>query len=238
MRLTLRQRSDWVAHVLKAAFQQHHTELKPLFQPHIPADATVLDIGAHAGQFARLFAGMAPRGQVWSFEPSEYARSVMNVSSAIRRIPNITLVPLGLSDAPGQLVLHTPVKKAGGLGFGTAHLGDDTDTRETVEQIVNLTTLDAFVAEKQLTRIDFIKADVEGWEMHAMRGAEQTLARFRPVLFLEVHDGHLGRAGESAEGLFTWLQARGYTAHGLPDGKLVAKYVEAGDYLFIPDSRG
>jgi FkbM family methyltransferase len=226
LRLTFRQRSD---------FQQHHTELKPLFRPYIPSDATVLDVGAHAGQFARLFAGMAPRGQVWSFEPSEYARSVMNVSSAIRRIPNIQLVPFGLSDVPGELVLHTPVKKAGGLGFGAAHLGADNGGRDTVEQIVRLTTLDAFVAEKGLTRIDFIKADIEGWEMHALRGAEQSLARFKPALFLEVSGAHLARAGETAEGLFRWLQARGYQAHGLPDGHLVPAYVEAGDFLFLPN---
>ncbi|CAN1553515.1 fkbM_fam, methyltransferase, FkbM family [Caulobacteraceae bacterium] len=233
MHLTFRQRCDWLAHVLKAAFQQHHTELRPVFRPYIPDDAVVLDVGAHAGQFARLFAGMAPRGRVWSFEPSEYARSVMNLSSAIRRIPNIELVPFGLSDAPGELVLHTPVKKAGGLGFGAAHLGADGGSRQTVEQTVLLTTLDAFVADKGLSRVDFIKADIEGWEMHALRGAERTLERFRPVLFLEVSDAHLTRAGESAVALFRWLEARGYRAHSVPDGRPVPDYVEAGDYLFI-----
>lgn len=237
LRLTLRQRSDWVAHVLKAAFQQHHTELRPLFRPYIPEDAVVLDVGAHAGQFARLFAGMAPKGRIWSFEPSEYARSVMNVSSAIRRMSNIELVPFGLSDAPGELVLHTPVKKAGGLGFGAAHLGTDAGGRESVEQIVKLTTLDAFVTEMGLPRVDFIKADIEGWEMHALRGAERILERFRPVLFLEVSAAHLARAGESAGGLFQWLNARGYSAHSVPDGAPVQVYVQAGDYLFLPDKR-
>ena len=57
MRLTFRQRSDWVAHVLKAGFQQHHRELIPLFAPHIAEDAVIVDVGAHAGQFARLFEG-------------------------------------------------------------------------------------------------------------------------------------------------------------------------------------
>lgn len=234
MQLTFRQRSDWIAHVLKAGFQQHHQELIPLFRPYVPNDAVIIDIGAHAGQFARLFAGMAPAGHIWSFEPSEYARSVMTSASRIRRIDNITLLPMGLSDAPGELVLHTPVKKAGGLGFGAAHLGEDDGSRPTVEQVVKLTTLDAFAAERGLSRVDFIKADVEGWELHALRGAEQVLATHRPALFLEVSDAHLVRAGESAQGLFDWLSARGYDAWSTPGLEPVASYVEAADYLFLP----
>lgn len=233
MRLTFRQRSDWVAHVLKAGFQQHHRELIPFFAPHISEDSVIIDVGAHAGQFARLFSGMAPKGQVWSFEPSEYARSVMTSAAAIRRIDNITLVPMGLSDAPGELVLHTPVKKAGGLGFGAAHLGEDDGSRPTIAQTVRLTTLDAFVAERGIARVDFIKADIEGWELHALRGAEQVLARDEPALFLEVSDAHLVRAGESAQGLFDWLGARGYAAYST-DRQRVEIYVEPGDFLFLP----
>lgn len=234
MRLNFRQRSDWVAHVLKAGFQQHHRELIPLFKPHVPDDAVIIDVGAHAGQFARLFAGMAPKGHVWSFEPSEYARSVMTNASRIRRIDNITLLPLGLSDAPGELVLHTPVKKAGGLGFGAAHLGADDGSRPTIEQVVELTTLDAFVADRGIDRVDFIKADVEGWELHALRGAEQTLAKHEPALFLEVSNDHLARAGESAQGLFDWLKARGYVAYSTPDLKPTPVYTEPADFLFLP----
>ena len=233
MRLTFRQRSDWVAHVLKAGFQQHHRDLIPVFAPHISEDSVIIDVGAHAGQFARLFSGMAPKGQVWSFEPSEYARSVMTSAAAIRRIDNITLVPMGLSDSPGELVLHTPVKKAGGLGFGAAHLGEDDGSRPTVAQTVRLTTLDAFVAEHAIGRVDFIKADIEGWELHALRGAEKVLARDEPALFLEVSDAHLVRAGESAQGLFDWLGARGYAAYST-DRQRIETYVEPGDFLFLP----
>ncbi len=237
MRMTFRQRGDWVAHVLKAGFQRHHQELQPFFAPYIPQDAVVMDIGAHAGQFARLFADMAPQGRVWSFEPSAYARSVMTAAARIRRIDNVTLVPMGLSDAPGELVLHTPVKQAGGLGFGVAHLGQDDGSRPTVDQVVELTTLDSFVADKGLDRIDFIKADIEGWELHALRGAERSLERFRPPLFLEVNDAHLARAGASAQGLFDWLAERGYVACSVPDLRPVAAYAEPDDYLFLPSER-
>jgi len=56
MRLTLRQRASWTAHLFKAVTQQHHLDLQGLFKPFVPEDAVVLDVGAHAGQFSKLFA--------------------------------------------------------------------------------------------------------------------------------------------------------------------------------------
>ena len=230
MRLTLRQRASWLAHVFKSATQQHHRELRPLFAPFIPADATVIDIGAHGGQFSKLFAAMAPRGQVHAFEPSAYARSVMVPALRFNGLGNVTLIPMGLSDQPGELILHTPIKRRGGLGYGTAHLGGEASGG--VDQTVTLTTLDAFAGE--LPRLDFIKADIEGWELRALKGGEATLRRFRPVLYLEVDEACLARAGDTPADLFDWLAALGYRGFTTPELNAAPGYAGAGDYLFTP----
>ena len=57
--MTLKRRVDFLAHLLKATLRQHHGELIPVFAPHIPDEAVVIDVGAHAGQFSKLFAKMA-----------------------------------------------------------------------------------------------------------------------------------------------------------------------------------
>jgi len=62
--LTFRQKLTWCAHFFKAATKQHHREMLPLLRRYIGADAVVIDVGAHAGQFAKLFAGLAVRGHV------------------------------------------------------------------------------------------------------------------------------------------------------------------------------
>jgi FkbM family methyltransferase len=231
MRLTPRQRAAWLAHVFKSATQQHHKPLRPLFAPLIPEDATVIDVGAHGGQFSKLFAGMAPRGRVYAFEPSAYARSVMIPALNVNRIANVTLVPLGLSDRPGELVLHTPIKRRGGLGYGTAHLGGE-GSGAGLDQTVRLVTLDAFAPEYGLTRLDFIKADIEGWELRALTGGEETLRRYRPALYLEVDAACLARAGDTPAELFAWLRALGYGGFTTPDLAPAPGYVGAGDYLF------
>jgi FkbM family methyltransferase len=238
VRLTLRQRASWAAHLYKAATRQHHKPLRRLFAPHVPPDAVVIDVGAHAGQFSKLFARMAPRGRVHAFEPSAYARSIMIPALRWNRLANVELSPVGLSDRPGRATLHTPLKASSALGFGTAHFGSErTGTPgvagRAVDQEVATTTLDAFAAARGLERLDFIKADIEGWEMRALAGGEATLRRFRPALYLEVDGACLARAGDTPEALFAWLAGLGYRAFAAPDARPVETWTGAGDYLFV-----
>jgi FkbM family methyltransferase len=235
LHLTARQRASWLAHVFKAATQQHHRELRALFAPYLPADAVIVDIGAHAGQFSKLFAAMAPRGRVWAFEPSAYARSVMNPALRFNGGRNVTLISMGLSDRSGELTLHTPIKRRHSLGFGIAHLG--ASAGPAFDQRITLTTLDAFAAEHGFERLDLIKADIEGWELRALKGGEGTLRRFAPALYLEVDAACLARAGDTPADLFAWLLALGYRGFTTPDAHAAPVYGEAGDYLFLPSGK-
>lgn len=231
MRLTTRQRASWLAHLFKASTQQHHSELRGLFAPHVPGDGVIVDIGAHAGQFSKLFARMAPAGQVYAFEPSAYARSIMAPAIRFNRLRNVTLIPAGLSDTAGRLTLHTPLKRSSALGYGVAHLGGGAGGA-SLDQTVDLTTLDAFAALQGFGRLDLIKADVEGWEMRALKGGEDTLARFRPTLYLEIDGALLSRAGDSPGALFDWLGALGYRGFSTPDLRPAPCWAGPGDYLF------
>lgn len=234
--MTLKRRVDFLAHLLKATLRQHHRELIPVFAPHIPDEAVVIDVGAHAGQFSKLFAKMAPRGRVYAFEPSAYARSILTRSLAFNRLNHVKVVPMGLSDAPGELILHTPIKARGGLGFGIAHFGDDgEDSRDTLDQIVPLTTLDAFAQQEGLSRLDFLKADVEGWEVNVLKGGLATLAKHRPALFLEISDASLARAGAKPTDIWDILRPLGYRALRAPDFVAVDGYAGVEDYLFVAD---
>jgi FkbM family methyltransferase len=235
--LTLRQRASWLAHLFKASTQQHHEELRPLLASHIPVDAVVVDIGAHAGQFTKLFARMAPKGHVYAFEPSAYARSILGPAVRFNRLRNVTIVPLGLSDAPAKSVLHTPLKRRASLGFGIAHLGATAAGQRAMDQTVCLMTLDDFVEERRVERLDFVKADIEGWELRALEGGSATLRRFRPALLLEVDARFLARAGDTPQALFAWLGELGYAGVTVPGLAPAPSFAGVGDYLFAAPSK-
>ena len=204
---------SFAAHLFKAVAKQHHREQLPILRPLIPRTGVVVDVGGHAGQYAKLFARLAPQGHVYTFEPGAYPLAILRAAVRLNRLCNITIVPQGLGAAPGAARLKSPVKHHRTLGFGLAHLGPDHGGRELHEEEIVLTTLDAFVAARGLERLDFLKADVEGWELRVLTGAEATLRRFRPPLLLELYDQLLARAGDDLASAWTFLGGLGYRPH-------------------------
>lgn len=237
--LSARQRLTYTVHLFKALTKKHHQGLRPLLRQHIKPDAVILDIGANAGNFTYIFSQLAPQGRVYAFEPGSYALSILRRVIALRGLDNIRLMPFGLSDKKTTLDLHLPVKTSGSVGFGLAHIGDDkaVDPRETLSEQIALDRLDDVAAREKIERVDFIKIDVEGWELRALTGGEQLISRHHPVIILEMSDRFLQRAGDSAAALFKFLHGHGYDIYRYDeDGR--TDFLEApiidGDIIAIP----
>jgi FkbM family methyltransferase len=230
---------SFVAHLFKATAQQHHRDLWPTIARFVPSSAVVFDVGAHSGQYTKLFARAASSGRVYAFEPGSYARAILRITVALRRLPNVTVLPMALGAACGVGTLNVPLKGTGSFGFGLSHLGDPQARWSVVAQeLVGLTTLDAVAAALGLARLDLVKADVEGWELALLRGGEQTLRRFHPILVVELLSQHLARAGGRVEEAFAFLSRLGYTAFDLtPQFELVPTAgPRDGEFWFFPDS--
>lgn len=232
--ITFRQRLTYWAHLAKALTRQHHSVLRPMFRELLPPNGVVIDVGAHAGQFTKLFAGLVPQGRVIAFEPSSYARRILSTVVAAKRLANVTVVPAGLSDAAGQAELAMPLKAGGSLGYGLSHFGVEA-ARPVVRESVELMTLDGYVRDRALDRVDLIKADIEGWEARLIKGAGVTIGRHRPAIVLELVGDHLARAETEPGEVWAALGAAGYIASvWRADGTLTGVDGFAGDadYLF------
>ncbi len=232
-----------IAHVWKAVTRQYHRENLPVFATVLPRDGVVLDVGAHAGQFTKLFAKFCDRGRVISFEPGTYARFVLRcaalASAACRR--RAMVLPMAVGAEIGMLTLNIPLKKGRAVGFGLSQLGDSPglDSRFEMEiEYVPVTTIDHVAETLGLERVDFIKMDIEGYELFALAGAAQTLATHRPCVFLEVADAILARTGAKNADVFAFFAPRDYVAYSVV-GSRVARGDGAsnGDYLFVPRER-
>ena len=237
IRPTLRGRLDRVAHIVKAVTQQHHRDLLPLLRPVVASDAVILDVGAHAGQFTKLFARLAPRGRILAIEPSPYALGILRLVVALRRLRQVEIVPVGVSDAPGTATLLTPIKPSGAVGFGLASFARRVDRAAHRSDAVAVETLDAIADRFRLARIDLVKCDIEGFEVHALRGARRLLERFRPVLLLEISSASLARAGETPDAIWWLLAPLGYRGRRLGEPAWDDGFRGDGDYLFATPDR-
>jgi FkbM family methyltransferase len=141
---------------------------------------------------------VGPSGHVHAFEvaPSNYSTLLHNIQ--LNHLTNITAVNLGVSENRSQFKL---VENTGDTS--SIHLECAPGETSTI-------SLDEYVAENKVEQLDFIKADVEGFEVRLLRGAENTISRFHPAMLIEVNPGALRRCGTSAEELVSWLTGHGY----------------------------
>ena len=139
-------------------------------------DDVVLDCGANVGVYAR-HAIEAGAKLVVAIEPAPETLECLrrNLAGEIAA-SRVIVYPKGVWDKEDQLTLYVDPANTAAASF----LHQDTKFRQV--QQVPLTTIDNLVAELGLERVDFIKMDIEGAEPNALRGARQTLNRFRPRL--------------------------------------------------------
>ncbi|MDH5772794.1 MAG: FkbM family methyltransferase [Rhodospirillaceae bacterium] len=233
---------SWFAHFIKAVTKQHHNELRPVFEKFISNNAVVLDVGAHAGQFTKLFSKIAENGMVISVEPGSYARSILRFVVYLGKLRNVVVVPVALGSVTGVEILHLPQKRKGAFGFGLSHIsGGKNDTAErfdVVADIVPSVQLDELAEKMNLERLDFIKADIEGWELRMITGGLQTIKRFRPVIYLEMFDNCLQRAGDNMSSAWQTLSELGYKPHVLDShtmGFVPLESIQEGDIWWLDD---
>lgn len=226
----------YLAHLFKAIFKQHHKPLIPIFRRVIPEDGVVLDVGAHAGQYAKIFSRLASGGQVFAFEPGSYARSILRIALALNRRRNVAVLPLGLGAREGTEILTVPIKRPGSYGFGLAHFGPQTRWDKVEREAVAITTIDHVVELLALPRLDFIKADIEGWELQLVRGGLRAIRRFRPVLLLELNAQALERAGDDLASAFAMIVELGYrpAVHDSAGTLRAVTEPQSGDIWWLP----
>jgi hypothetical protein len=88
---------------------------------------------------------------------------------------------------------------------------------------VAIVTLDEVAAQQQLTRLDFIKLDVEGAEELVLRGAKLAIERWRPIVLFEVNSEASTRLELASDGACRLLEDAGYQLFNVDDGdRLVA----------------
>jgi len=143
-------------------------------------EAVVLDVGANIGFTSSMFANEVPSGHVYGFEPSPQVFPRLNETLALNGFTNCSTYQLGMGKEPGALAFYDDPGSA-----SASHIVSGDNAYNVPTTSIEVSTIDAFVKKEGLTRVDMIKIDVEGFELDVLAGAVETLARFRPKVYLE-----------------------------------------------------
>ena len=192
------------------------TDVIPFLRQYLKPDMVLVDIGANQGEVAITAAKRLVNGEVFAFEPVPALFAQLQQNIALNAFTNVHAVNCALSDQPGYMKLYTSMDVEIHTGFneGLASLFP-SDYRNAAVAEAKVDLLDNVISSANPRRVDLIKIDVEGAELHALRGATETLRRFRPHILAEVNPEALLAAGDSVEGLIHFLREHGYQIHRL-----------------------
>lgn len=139
----------------------------------------VIDAGAHSGIFSALASSMG--AVVYAFEPIINHPFYLIKTSELN--PNIKIIPLALSNFNGytEMIVDEQDSRASRLEFLKIK------KRNYKKITVKATTLDNWVKENNIEKIDFIKTDIEGAERYFLEGSKWVLKNFSPKLSLSAY---------------------------------------------------
>lgn len=172
----------------------------------IKEDMIILDIGTNIGETLLNFAKINTKGINYGFEPVPYLYQRAKHNISLNNFENIILNNIALSDKKEKLFFHIPQNNNSG---GIAMSKNAQQGMLEVEAM----TLDNFVSNQNIEKIDFIKIDVEGFEMNVLKGGSETLTKMKPQMFIELVDNHLKRQNTSSKEVILFLKNIGYKIH-------------------------
>jgi FkbM family methyltransferase len=208
-------------------------------------DDICLHVGASEGRHSFVMAKCAPDGRIYAFEPNSYSFAALGHLLRMHGLTRIETMQAAVSDQPGPVTLNVPIKTTGRAGRSFGFIGAGVGRSEIValgvkSETIPAITIDGFVSDQGLARVDFIRMDIEGAEALALKGAATTLEAFEPNLLLEIHPISLRENfGARAEQVVEDLLSRGYRMFGLDAlGAVVETRVYATgapwkDYFFV-----
>ena len=225
-----------VSRIYFAAFRLGLLRKDPDYEVHyfisklVGAGDQVMDIGANLGYYTVLFSDLVgEKGKVWSVEPVPLYRRVLQRNIGRRR--NVEVVPYALGVQEGVVEMGVPGDQPYRHGL-TRVL--EPGSSGAVAGTFRAEVKDPAKIFGQLGRLDYIKCDVEGYEIHIIPQMAALIRRLRPLVQVEL-------AAENREAIFHLFLAEDYVAFCVPGQKLLplseALRHATGDTIFLPSEQ-
>lgn len=168
----------------------------------MPKDGVAIDVGANIGYVTGVLATKTgAAGRVLAFEPDGTNFGLLERTVTDNGWSHVVLRRAACGDQPGSLRLHKDPDN-----WGNHSLARDAELHGDESVSVEVVTLDDSASD--LSRLDVLKIDVQGWELAVLRGAG-TLKRFGPTVFIEFFPRGLHAAGTEPADLWAEMETWG-----------------------------
>ncbi len=151
-------------------YENHIIEL---YKQILHKDSVCFDIGANIGIIS-MYMSCFTDAKIYAFEPIKESFGFLNNNTKLNSL-NIQAINKAVGDINGELSFY----------FDSTRCGDAKISKNNTNIKSECTTLDKFVEENNIEKIDCIKMDVEGFETRIFEGAKNTIEKFHPYIVSE-----------------------------------------------------
>ena len=185
----------------------------------IKADDVFFDVGANVALFSLQMDAMTKGLTYYAFEPLPPTFAKLQKTLKLNNAKNINAFNVGMSDKKGSFDFYLPgTSEAASLKPVTDEFylkesdasGKYVGGNKMEKVLCQVTTLDDFCTENNISRMDFLKIDVEGNEIFALKGATNTLTTLKPMIYCEMLRKHAARFGYHPNDIIAMMKGSGY----------------------------
>jgi len=189
-------------------FHTHEPLSTKLLSPLLKKDMYCLDVGSNIGYYVCLESNaIGNNGKVISIEPSPINFKYLKKNVELQNTSNIEIHNFACGNENNEIEFYVSDRSNWSRVATDKFIDAPPDVIvQTIK--VPMKTIDSFIEEKSLPRLDFIRMDVEGFEVNILEGMHQTLEKFQPMLHMEIHLFLLGIS--ETKKLLQNIQKHGY----------------------------
>lgn len=153
---------------------------------YLKDDSVVIDAGANIGSFSVFASNLKKNLTIYPFEPVKKTFEVLKKN--VSPYKNIFPQHMGLGDVASRKKIFFSKDATVGSSFEDSNGSErSVASFDELSEEVDISTIDGFVKENGLPKVDFIKIDTEGYEANILKGAKETIKRFRPIITMSAY---------------------------------------------------
>ncbi len=179
----------------------------------LPPDAVIFDVGANLGWYGLNIQNVYDRSRVYYFEPVPETAERLKKNVELNGHDAARVFSFGLYDQNMRAKFYYDT-----VASGASSLSDLRELPSTRIIDVELRTMDDFVKNEPIERVDFIKCDVEGAELFVYKGGLNTIRKYKPVVFSEMLRKWSAKQGYHPNDIIMMFNELGYACYVIEKG--------------------
>jgi len=195
---------DLITSVYEYYYERHFCHLAKLV---VKEGDSVVDVGGNMGiHTVTLSRTVGKNGKVYSFEPNRVTFQQLNCNVFLNGLFNVYSYNVAVGENIGEIYIDDF-----DYNVGTPNSGDTCVNNKKIGSKVPLISLDSL----DLQNISLIKMDVQGYELFALKGATNTINKFKPILFVEIDDRCTNWHKYSSKEIVKYLKTLNYKIYSI-----------------------